>query len=65
MTLVWLNRHAEGAASLVGIHWFCLVYLDCDMVALEESQNEDKNKGSLILLYTENQDVWLFTPINN
>lgn len=35
------------------------------MVALEEYQNEDKNKGSLILLYTENQDVWLFTCINN
>lgn len=27
------------------------------IVALEDSRNEDKNKGSLILLYTENQDV--------
>lgn len=39
------------------------------LVALEDSQNEDKNKGSLILLYTENQDIWLstwhFHPINH
>lgn len=39
------------------------------LVALEDSQNEDKNKGNLILLCTENQNIWLstwhFHPINH